>query len=74
MSEAQIRTLLEPPVKSVAEDLAREAIDSHFRSVDDLGNLDALVDEARTKYEELSKEVRRPALLCSTTSQPSLVA
>jgi hypothetical protein len=66
MSEAQIRALLEPPVKSFSEDTAKENVNSQFRSVDDLGNLDVLVDEARTKFEELLKAVRTLILLYLT--------
>ena len=70
----QITTLLRPPVKTISEDIAKEAVDSHFRSIDDLENLEDLVNQARTKYEDLSKAVRPFACLYSTTFQPSLVA
>ena len=73
MSGVRIMKLLEPPVKSISEDIAKEAT-SPFQSFDDLGNLDVLVDEARTKFEEHSKAVRESALLCSAMSQPNLVA
>ena len=51
-------TLLGPPVQSISDGVATEAINSHYRLVDDLGNLDGLVDEARTKFEELAEAVR----------------
>jgi len=66
MSKAKVMTLLEPPVKSVSEDIAKETINSQFRSIDDLGTLDGLVGEARTKFEELSNAVRTPAQLYLT--------
>jgi len=59
-------TLLEPPVERVSEDLAKETINSQFRSIDDLGNLDDLFGEARTKFEELSNAVRTPVKLYLT--------
>ena len=59
MPETQIRILLGPPNKVISEGIAKEAINSCFRSIDDLGNLDLLVVDARTKYEEFSKAVRR---------------
>jgi hypothetical protein len=74
MSEVQIMTLLGPPVKSVSEGIAKEAINSHFRSIDDLGNLDVLVEEAQTKFAEFSKAVRGSAQSYSIMSQPNLVA
>jgi hypothetical protein len=66
MAKAQVMALLEPPVKRVSEDIAKETINSQFRSTDDLGNLDGLVGEAKSKFEELSNAVRTPAQLYLT--------
>ena len=69
MPETEIRTLLGPPNKVISEAIAKEAINSRFRSFDDLKNLDILVVDARTKYEELSKAVRKLVLAFSSLSQ-----
>jgi len=58
MSASQVKSLLRPPVLSTSHVLAKDIVDSHFNSIDDLGSLEGLVEEAQSRYENLLLTVR----------------
>lgn len=58
MSASQVKSLLQPPVLSKSHVLAKDIVDSHFNTIDDLGSLEGLVEEAQSRYENLLLTVR----------------
>lgn len=72
MSAAQVKDLLQPPAQGIAQAVAKDTINSQFRSIEDLENIDILLQEACTRYEQLSLEVRTK-LLFELPSQTILV-
>jgi len=75
MSSAQIKSLMQPPAYAESHSKAKATINSHFRSIDDLGDLEKLAQESQQRHEELARTVRTyHHTLSFCNSQRNLVA